>query len=138
MSEQQNIDMVRRGYDAFGRGDLDTLMSLFDDNIEWISSGPDTLPTAGTRRGRSEVAGYCKAVDEVFEIQRFEPKHFIAQGDRVIVLGSETSRIKATGKVLDGEWAHAFTLRNGKVVAFQEYLDTAATVAELQAQPAKA
>jgi ketosteroid isomerase-like protein len=44
----------------------------------------------------------------------------------VIVLGDETSRIKATGKVLDSEWAHAFTLRDGLMIAFHEYIDTAA------------
>jgi uncharacterized protein len=137
MSEQQNVDVVRRGYEAFGRGDLDTMLKLFDENIEWISPGPAELPTAGTRRGRQQVAEFFKAVNEVFEIQRFEPKAFIAEGDRVIVLGDDTSRIKATGKVLDSEWAHAFTLRDGLVVAFHEYIDTAAVVAELQEAAAR-
>jgi uncharacterized protein len=137
MNEQQNVDIVRRGYEAFGRGDLDTMLKLFDENIEWISPGPAELPTAGTRRGRQQVAEFFNSVSEVFEIQRFEPKAFIAEGDRVIVLGDDTSRIKATGKVLDSEWAHAFTLRDGLVVAFHEYIDTAAVVAELQEAAAR-
>ena len=136
MSEQQNVDIVRRGYEAFGRGDLDTLLKLFDENIEWTSPGPAELPTAGIRRGRQQVAEFFTSVNEVFDIQRFEPNAFIAQGDRVIVLGDETSRIKATGKVIDSEWAHAFTLRDGLVIAFHEYIDTAAVAAELQAAAA--
>jgi len=137
MNEQQNVDIVRRGYEAFGHGDLDAMMKLFDENIEWISPGPAELPTAGTRRGLQQVAEFFKSVNEVFEIQRFEPNAFIAQGDRVIVLGTETSRIKATDRVLDLDWAHAFTLRDGLVVAFHEYIDTAAVAAELQAAAAR-
>ena len=134
MDTQQNIGIVRRGYEAFGRGDLDELLSLFDDNIQWTSPGPaGLLPTAGTRQGREQVAGFFKAVNETFEIQRFEPQTFLADGDRVIVLGDDTARVKATGKVLIERWAHAFTLKNGKIVAFEEYMDTSAVVAELRA-----
>jgi ketosteroid isomerase-like protein len=133
MGEQQNVEVVRRGYEAFGRGDLDALLNLLDDDIEWISSGPPELPTAGMRRGRRQVGEFFDAVNQLFEIQRFEPESYIAQGDRVVVLGGDTSRVRATGKILDFDWAHVFTLRNGKVVAFHEYIDTAAIVAELQA-----
>jgi ketosteroid isomerase-like protein len=137
MNEQQNVDIVRRGYEAFGRGDLDSLLSLFDDNIEWISSGPADLPTAGTRRGREQVREFFNAVNEVFDIQRFEPQTFIAQGDRVVVLGEDSSRVKATGKTIDGQWAHVFTLAGEKVIGFREYVDTAAVMAELHAAHAR-
>jgi ketosteroid isomerase-like protein len=137
MNEQQNLDLVRRGYEAFGRGDINGLLELLAEDIEWTSPGPPELPTAGTRRGRQQVAEFFQAVDQVFEIQRFEPKSFIAQGDVVVVLGSDTASIKATGKVLTDEWAHAFTIRDGKIAAMREYLDTAAVVAELQAAQAK-
>jgi ketosteroid isomerase-like protein len=53
------------------------------------------------------------------------------------VLGEDTARIKATGKVLDSEWAHVFSLRGGKVVSFHEYTDTAAVVAELRTAQAR-
>lgn len=137
MGEQQNVEVVRQGYEAFGRGDIDGLLSLFDDSIEWVSPGPPDLPTAGTRRGKQQVAEFFRAVDEVFEMQRFEPQTFVAQGDRVVVLGEDTARVKATGKVLNESWAHAFVLRNGKVVSFHEYLDTAATVAEIRTAAAR-
>ena len=137
MNEQQNLEIIRRGYEAFGRGDLDALLSLFADNIEWVSPGPADLPTAGTRRGRQQVADFFRIVNELFEFQRFEPKTFIAQDDRVVVLGEDTARIKATGKVLDSAWAHAFSLRDGKVASFHEYIDTAAIVAELRSVQAR-
>jgi uncharacterized protein len=136
MSEQDNLNVVRQGYEAFGQGDIPKLLSLFDEQIEWVTPGPPELPTSGRRKGLQEVGEFFTAVSELFDIQRFEPKELIAQGDRVIVLGDETATVKATGKVLDSSWVHSFTLRDGKVVAFQEYIDTAATVAELQAAKA--
>ena len=47
MSEQDNRALVQRGYDAFGRGDIEALLVLLDDNVEWITPGPSDLPTAG-------------------------------------------------------------------------------------------
>ena len=132
MTAQDNRALVQRGYDAFGRGDIETLLSLFDENIEWATPGPPELPTAGRRRGRRQVAEFFQALNGMSEIQRFEPHTFVCEGDRVVVLGRAAERLKATGKVLDSEWVHVFTVKNGKIVSFQEYLDTAATVAELQ------
>lgn len=137
MSED-NLDVVRRGYDAFGRGDINALLDLFDEQIRWVTPGPPELATSGRRTGRQEVAAFFGSVNEVFDIQRFEPKEFIAQGDRVVVFGDETSRVRATGKTLELDWVHTFTLRNGKVVAFQEFFDTAAVVAAMSAAHAAA
>jgi ketosteroid isomerase-like protein len=136
MSEQQNLDIVRRGYEAFGRGDIDALLALFDQQIEWRTPGPAEVPTAGTRRGLQQVGQFFAAVVQTFDIQRFEPRTFIADGDRVVVLGSETARVRATGTPLELSWAHAFTLRDGKVTDFEEYFDTSAVVAELRSAQA--
>ena len=136
MSEQQNIEIVKRGYEAFGHGDMQALLGLFDEQIEWIASGTADLPTSGRRTGRQQVAEFFTAVNDTFEIQRFEPREFIAQGDRVVVTGIDVSKVRATGKVIEGEWAHIFTVRDGKVVRFQEYQDTAQAVVELRAAKA--
>jgi uncharacterized protein len=128
----QNVDVVRSAYAAFGRGDIDSLVATLDPAVEWISPGPADLPTAGTRRGHDAVREFFRIVLDMYEIERFEPKTFITQGEHVIVLGDETAKLKATGKVLIEAWAHHMTLRNGKVVAFREYIDTAAVVAEMR------
>ena len=136
MDRQQNLELVQRGYEAFGRGDLDGLLALLDESVEWRSPGPADLPTAGTRRGKQQVAEFFRALGEMLDMQRFEPQTFLADGDRVIVLGDDTARIKATGKVLDSRWAHTFTVKNGKIIGFEEYLDTAAMVAEIRSAQA--
>ncbi len=137
MSEQQNLEIVRRGYEAFGRGDIDALLELLDENVEWVSPGPPDMPTAGRHHGREAVRAFFGAINETFEIQQFAPGTFVAQGDHVVVLGKDVARVKATDKVITEPWAHAFELRNGKIVRFQEYLDTSASVTELRAAHAR-
>ena len=135
---EENLDVIRQGYDAFGRGDINALLESFDEQITWVTPGPPDLATSGRRSGRQEVAGFFAAVNQLFDVQRFEPKEFLAQGDTVVVLGSETAVARSTGKVIDVDWVHVFKMRNGKVVAFQEFFDTAAVLAALSAAQAAA
>ena len=137
MSES-NVEIVRRGYEAFGRGDIAGLLALLDEQVRWVTPGPSTLATSGRRTGRQEVGAFFGAVNDLFDIQRFEPSEFVAQGDLVVVLGSETARARSTGVLLELDWVHVFTVRNGMVVAFQEHFDTAAVVAALNAAQAAA
>jgi hypothetical protein len=130
MSER-NLDIVRQGYEAFGRGDLNGLLQLLDEQIEWVTPGPRELATSGKRIGRQAVGEFFGVLNEVFDVQRFQPKDFVAQGDLVVVRGDETSQVRSTGKALNLDWIHVFTVRGGKVVAFQEFFDTAAVVAAL-------
>ena len=55
----------------------------------------------------------------------------------VVVTGDDTSRVKATGTTLEIRFVHVFTVRNGKVVAFDEYVDTSALVADLRSAQAR-
>ena len=135
---EENLDVIRRGYEAFGRGDINALLESFDEQVNWVTPGPPELATSGNRTGRQAVAQFFTAVNDTFEIQRFEPREFLAQGDRIVVLGSETARVRATGKVLELDWVHVFALRNRKVIAFQEFFDTAAVVAAMSASHAAA
>jgi ketosteroid isomerase-like protein len=136
-AEQRSVDVVRKGYEAFGRGDIPGLLALLDDQIVWTTPGPPEVPFAGTRRGPSAVAQFFQSLASVVDIVRFEPRQFIAQGDQVIVVGDDTAQVKATGASLDFRWTHVFTVRNDKIVAFEEYSEMSALVAELARAHAK-
>ena len=125
-----NVEATRKGYEAFQRGDIPALIrDLIDDNCTWISPGPeDKLPWAGTFRGKQEIANFFVRVAENLEFSEFAPSEMIEQGDTVVVLGTLAGRAKPTGKPVKNEWAHVFKFRGGKVVLFQEYIDTAADV----------
>jgi ketosteroid isomerase-like protein len=132
MSEQDNVDVVRKGYEAFGRGDINGLLAQLDPDVEWRTPGPADLPTAGERRGHAAVQDFFQNLFAIVEIQRFEPRQFIAQGDMVMVIGDDTSRIKATGTIAEIRFVHAFTVRNGTVVAFEEFADVSPMVTALR------
>jgi ketosteroid isomerase-like protein len=134
----QNLDVIRRAYDAFGRGDIGALLALVDPDVEWITPGPADLPTAGVRRGRQQVGEFFGALVSTVDIQRFAPQTFAAAGDKVIVVGDETARVKASGGVVENAWVHVFTVRNGAIVAFREYLDTLPMVTELRTAQVRA
>ena len=59
-------------------------------------------------------------------MQSFEPRDFIASGDKVIVLGGESGRVKSTGRTFDNDWAMVFIVDDGKISSFRSYEDTAA------------
>lgn len=125
MSAQENVQLVKSGYAAFGRGDLPAMMALFADDIEWII-GSEGLPLSGTFRGHAGVSEFFQKLTSLVELQAFEPREFIADGNRVIVVGWERARVKATGRTLENHWVMAWTLGNGKVTNFREYSDTLA------------
>ncbi|MDT5190713.1 MAG: uncharacterized protein QOI28_2964, partial [Mycobacterium sp.] len=88
MSEQtdQNVEHIKKGYEAFAAGDVETLMSLFDDDIEWIQPGDSAI--SGTYRGKQEVAELMAKMGE--KQTSVTTDRFLADGDLVVVLGEST------------------------------------------------
>ena len=130
---RENVDVVQRTYEAVGRGDIPALLDLLTNDVEWTLQGPSVIPFAGTRRGREEVAEFFSSVGETLEFEQFEPREFVGQGDTVVVLGFERNLIKPTGRTFEQEWAHVYTLRDGKIAKFRAFEDTAAYVGAFDA-----
>jgi uncharacterized protein len=84
MSEQANIQTAQNGYAAFGRGDIPAILELLSDDIEWVDPGPSEVPTAGTHQGKEAVLAWFVTLGENLDFQVFEPREFIAQGDKVV------------------------------------------------------
>ena len=132
MSERTNADVVQRGYEAFGRGDIPALLDLLTDDVEWTLQGPSVIPFAGTRHGHEGVAEFFSVLGETLDFEQFEPREYVAQGDTVVVVGFERSLSRATGRTIEQEWAHVNTLRDGKIAEFRAFEDTGAYVAALE------
>jgi ketosteroid isomerase-like protein len=126
MGEQQNVKVVQGAYAAYGRGDIPALLENLSENVEWILPGEGLIPQAGVYEGHDGVARFFQTLSETTEFSAFDPREFVAQGDRVIVLGSYRGGVKATGRWFESDWAMSFLLRDGKIIKFQEYTDTAA------------
>jgi uncharacterized protein len=124
MSEQANLQLVQEGYGDFARGDVQALLEKFAEDIEWIVPGSEKNPLAGTYKGRSRVGEFFKKLNELTELGLFEPREFIAQGDKVVALGREEGRVRSTARKFQTDWAMVFTVRDGKIARFHQYLDT--------------
>jgi ketosteroid isomerase-like protein len=117
MSEQENKDLIQRGYEAFSKGDLDTVMALFDDDVEWIQPGQSAI--SGTFHGKAEVLEHFGRMAEKGLTVKL--LRLIAEGDTVVAL----TEVTAGGET--GRDADVFTIRNGKTASILVHGDTALT-----------
>jgi len=124
MSIERNVQTVKDFFAAIGRGDREGLLALVAEDIEWIVPGED-WPLAGTHRGHAGLADLLKTASETIEIST-EPREFVAQGDRVLVVAFAKVKIKATNKTFEDDWIFAITVRDGRLTNIREYVDTQA------------
>ncbi|MDT5208735.1 MAG: uncharacterized protein QOF67_1150 [Mycobacterium sp.] len=115
MSEHDNKELIQRGYEAFSSGDLDTVMSLFDDDCEWVQPGQSAV--SGTFHGKAEVMEHFGRLAEKGLTVKLN--QLIAEGDTVVAI----TEVTAGGET--GEDADVFVVRNGKTVEVRTHGDTA-------------
>ena len=123
MRTQKNVQIVKDFFAAIGRGDKKRLLALLAEDFEWIIPGED-WPLAGTCRGHAGLEDLLQK-SEMLETST-EPHEFVAQGDRVLVVGFARGSIIATNKAFEDYWVFAITVRNGKLTNIREYIDTQA------------
>lgn len=122
---QQNLETVRSLYAAFAKGDVPTVLGAMAPDIEWREAdnfiyadgnpyvGPEAILQGIFLRIASEWNGFA-----------VNPEQFLDAGDTVIATGRYTGTHKATGVAINSQFAHFWTLRDGKVIRFQQYADT--------------
>jgi ketosteroid isomerase-like protein len=125
MSTEKNVQLVQDFFAAMDRGDSQGLQALAAEDIEWIIPGKD-WPLAGTHRGHAGLADLLQKASETLETSYPKPFEFVAQGDRVLVIGFAKGKIKATNKTFEDDWVFAITVQNGKLTNIREYIDTQA------------
>ena len=127
-----SVDLVRRSYDAFARGDLDGVLDGMHPEIEWHQA--QGLPHGGRYSGVAEVRRniFDPLDEEWWEEFSAAPEEFLDAGDEVVVIGRYRGVAKGTGKELDVPFVHVWTVREEKAVRFRQFLDTAGWVTALQ------
>jgi len=125
MSIEKNVQVVKDFFAAIGSGDKQRVLALVAEDIEWIVPGED-WPLAGTHRGHAGIADVLQRASGEIETAYPKPPEFVAQGDRVLVIGVATGKIKATNKPFKDEWVFDITVRDGRLTRIQEYIDTQA------------
>jgi ketosteroid isomerase-like protein len=132
MSVTTNIEIVQDAYKKFGAGDIQGLLTLLTDDIKWTVPEIENAPFSGPREGTQKVDEFFKELVAAEDITRFEPLEFIAQNDRVVVLGESAATVHDTGRSYETDWVHVFSVRDGKITEFTEYFDNAAATKAFQ------
>jgi uncharacterized protein len=112
-----NEDLLRKGYNAFDAGNLETVLGLFADDIKWHVSGRS--PLAGIYKGREEVLGFFEKLGELTEgTFRLEVQDVLANEGLGVVLTKELGQ--HAGRTLDVDTVHVWTIEEGKLTEFHD------------------
>lgn len=127
MTEQANTSVIRNIYEAFNRGDIETVLANVNPTAKWVHPGPATVPYYGDFSGR--MVEFFQAIGGSTSGGNVTIDQYIASGNQVVTEGRYTATVTDTGARIDAPIAHFFTLHDGKVTSWRGYCDTAAVMA---------
>jgi uncharacterized protein len=125
MNEKENAALVQQGYSLFSKGDIPGLLKLMSPNVTWELAKVDNVPFTGKHQGVEGVGRFFSALAEAMDILKYEPREFIAQGNKVIVLVESRYRVKEQKEEFDSKLVDVLTVENGKINSYQQFGDTA-------------
>jgi ketosteroid isomerase-like protein len=138
MSEQQNVSLIQKMFEAFGRGDIRTILDSCAADCEFYYPGPAIIPYAGTKKGRAEIQSHFDAILGTQSNQNLRIDQFVAQGDTVVAIGLYKAVVNSTGKAIESPVVLTFEVRDGTVRRHMSLGDTAAVAASYTATAAGA
>lgn len=113
---QANVDALKGGYDAFARGDIEAVLELMTDDVEWVETG--VTPSRGRYHGKEAVRSrWLASVGQSFDEFTVSPERFIDAGDHVAVLGTGRVRLKGVEQPVTGPVAHIWRFEGGKIAS---------------------
>jgi hypothetical protein len=126
-----NTDTIKTIYEAFGRGDVATILDHVTDDVDWNNDrvASRECPWNGNFSGKANLPGFFEAVGGCLDIRVFEPRAFVEQGDAVVVMLRIESVVRKNGRPLLNDVIHFWTFAGGKVSSYRHYNDTAAELA---------
>jgi uncharacterized protein len=120
-----NVKLVEGVYEAFARGDVESMLSLLDENVEWYEAENVPYWPGGPFVGPQAVLeGVFARIPQDFDGFTVNVQRIVGCGDTVLVEARYKATVKANGKPLDVQAAHVYDFRGGKVVRWQQYTDT--------------
>ena len=120
------IQTVKDAYAAFGRGDVATILAMLAPDVSWELEAPSEISIAGIRKGPEGVKGFFQAIANDHADPKLEITEYFSSADGVATFGRYKCTLRKNGKRLDSPVAHLFKFRDGKIVRFVDFTDTAA------------
>jgi uncharacterized protein len=121
---QENVDLVRGIYQAFGSGDVADVLSRLRDDIVWNEAENYPYADGNPYRGPDAVLGVFGRIAADWDGFTIIPNKFLDAGDTVVVLGRYRGTYKATGRAQNSQVVHVWRIVDGKAASFQQYVDT--------------
>jgi ketosteroid isomerase-like protein len=118
--------VIKSLYEAFGQGDMPTVLELFDPQILWCEAEGSPYDSGDGWVGPDAVVTnlFTKMGDDWTEFT-VHPSLFHESGSMVTVEGRYKANHRHTGKDMDCQVCHVWTVEDGKITKFQQYVDTA-------------
>jgi uncharacterized protein len=128
VSADANIKTIAGIYEAFGRGDVATILDAVTDDVDWAAEAASSAaPWYGVRHGKDAVAVFFSDFGSTMEVEEFAPVSFAANDTDVLSVVRFRARSRATGKAAEMNLHHYFKFRDGKVAYYRGTEDTAQT-----------
>ncbi|HWC52284.1 MAG TPA: nuclear transport factor 2 family protein [Chitinophagaceae bacterium] len=121
---QTNLEIVRKLYDAFSRKDINAMLELLHDEVEWGEPENPYNPAGGTRNGHAGFLEWLNIGKNAEEILMLNPQRFLTDSDSVAVIGHMKCKAISTQKIYESDFVHLATIQDQKVRKFQEFFDT--------------
>ncbi len=138
MNEKKHVELIKNAYEAFLHKDYDHLFAIMTPEIEWeaaVGIGVK-IPFGGLRKGLPAVKTYFKELEENMLFQKYEITEYVAENDKVVALGLYQAKVKPTNKTVTLPFVTVFTLKNEKIIKYEQFLDTATLLTAFQVVPA--
>jgi ketosteroid isomerase-like protein len=120
----ENSDALKRGYEAFNNGDIDTVREIFEEDIRWEGPNADGVPMSGTHEGRDAVLQALGSIGENFEKFHVSPDELVEEGETIVVLSHLDAKSKSGNEIkLPG--VEVWRMSGGKAKRVQSVSDTA-------------
>lgn len=113
--------IVQRMFAAFGAGDLDALVETVHPESHWTYVGANPRLARAEFTGQTKVRKFFEGILTRLEMTAFNTDEYIVQGDTVVVFGSESGTVKATGQLFRNEWTQKYVVRDNKITSMLEY-----------------
>ena len=135
---ERNKRTIRRVLAAYAEGDLEPLLAAFDDDVEWHSNAlTGHYRFGGPHKGK---AGLCEGLSVLaadYTLHRYEVRELVGEGDVIWALCDVAATHSRSGRPVSIPLVSRWQFGGGKVIAFSEYFDTAAVLAQEGRLPAE-
>jgi ketosteroid isomerase-like protein len=119
---QENVEIVRRAYEAFAQGDIEAALAMCQPDIQ-VEDHERSLETPTSYHGRDGFLTLFATVNEGFSDVRYTPEELTDVGDRVLVEVRRTGRGRASGAQVEERQFHVWDMVAGRAARFRVYLD---------------